>query len=106
MSLVRQVADDKRSDETGAADDKDLQCGRPIEQHSVIGAYLAISIIYDKTLLHLRKCSGKLDSMIVLESTAAVVSAQPGVAPSATLRLGQLPRLLPIIIQVAVPGPA
>jgi hypothetical protein len=58
------------------------------------------------TLLHLRQCSGKLDSMIVLESSAGVVTALPGVAASATLRLGQLPRLLPIIIQVAVPGPA
>jgi len=44
--------------------------------------------------------------MTVLESTVGVVSAQPGIATSATLRLGQLPRLLPIIIQVAVPGPA
>jgi len=44
--------------------------------------------------------------MIVLESTAGVVSALPGVAASRTLRLGQLPKLLPIIIQVAVPGPA
>jgi hypothetical protein len=66
----------------------------------------AISIIYATTLLHLRQRSGKLDSMIVLESTAGVVSAQPGKARSATLRLGQLPKLLPIIIQVAVPGPA
>jgi hypothetical protein len=69
-------------------------------------AYPAINIIYRKTLLHLRQRSGKLDSMIVLESTAGVVSALPGVALSATLRSGQLPRLLPIIIQVAVPGPA
>jgi len=44
--------------------------------------------------------------MIVLESTAGVVSARPGIAASATLRLGQLPKLLPIIIQVAVPGTA
>ena len=72
----------------------------------VAAVYLGISIIYAFTLLHLRKRSAKLDSMIVLESTAGVVSALPGVAASRTLRLGQLPKLLPIIIQVAVPGPA
>ena len=68
--------------------------------------YQLINIIYAKTLLHLPNHSVKLDLMIVLESTVGVVSAQPGVAASATLRLGQLPKLLPIIIQVAVPGPA
>jgi hypothetical protein len=67
---------------------------------------LSINIIYILTLLHLRKRSDKLDSMIVLENTATVVSAQPGGDSAATLRLGHLPRLLPIIIQVAVPGPA
>ena len=68
--------------------------------------YRGISIIYAKTLLHLPECWDKLDAMIVLESNAGVVPVLPGVAPSATLRLGQLPKLLPIIIQVAVPGPA
>ena len=70
------------------------------------GGYLFINIIYAATLLHLRDRSAKLDSMIVLESIVGVASTRPGVAASRTLRLGQLPKLLPIIIQVAVPGPA
>ena len=78
----------------------------PFCQSRVAAVYPAISIIYAFPLLHLRKRSAKLDSMIVLESTAGVVSVRPGVAASRTLRLGQLPKLLPIIIQVAVPGPA
>ena len=78
----------------------------PFCQRHLAAVYLTISIIYAFTLLHLRKRSAKLDSMIVLESTAGVVSALPGVAASRTLRLGQLPKLMPIIIQVAVPGPA
>ena len=78
----------------------------PFCQRHLAAVYPAISIIYAYPLLHLRKRSAKLDSMIVLESTASLVCALPGVAASRTLRLGQLPKLLPIIIQVAVPGPA
>jgi hypothetical protein len=45
--------------------------------------------------------------MINSERNAGVVAAQPGAAVAAILPVGQLPKLLPIIIiQVAVPGPA
>jgi hypothetical protein len=44
--------------------------------------------------------------MINQERKTGIVSAQPGVAESAILSLGQLPNLLPITIAVAVPGPA
>jgi len=45
--------------------------------------------------------------MIRFERTVRAAAAQPGVAPSALLALGQVPKLLPIIIiQVALPGPA
>ena len=45
--------------------------------------------------------------MIISERIAGVVAAQPGAAVPAFLPVGQLPKLLPIIIiQVAVPGPA
>lgn len=67
--------------------------------------YPPINIFYRITLLHLRKRSAKLDSMISQESNQAAF-AQPGVHASEILLLGQLPKLLPIIIQVAVPGPA
>jgi hypothetical protein len=45
--------------------------------------------------------------MIISERTAGFVAALPGAAIPAILPVGQLPKLLPIIIiQVAVPGPA
>lgn len=45
--------------------------------------------------------------MIISERTSGVVAALPGAALPVTLPVGQLPKLLPIIIiQVAVPGPA
>jgi len=66
-----------------------------------------INVIYGDTLLHLRDCYCRLDLMTGFETGVRVAAAQPGVAPSALLALGQVPKLLPIIIiQVAVPGPA
>jgi len=45
--------------------------------------------------------------MINKERIAGVVAALPGAPFAAVLPVGQLPKLLPIIIiQVAVPGPA
>ncbi len=73
---------------------------------SLPGPYHCINIIYAKTLLHLRNWSAKLDSMISQERKAGVFAAQPSVTPAVFLSVGQLPELLPIIIQVAVPGPA
>ena len=65
-----------------------------------------ISIIYADTPLHLPNCYGTLDLMTRFDSQLGAVSALPGGTVSALLRIGQVPRLLPIIIQVAVPGPA
>src|ERR1035438_5560074 len=64
-----------------------------------------ISIIYAHTPLHLPDCYATLDSMTRFESQLGAVSALPGGIVLAFLRIGQVPRLLPIIIQVAVPGP-
>jgi hypothetical protein len=44
--------------------------------------------------------------MISWERKTGTVRVLPGVNSSAILSVGQLPELLPIIIQVAVPGPA
>ena len=44
--------------------------------------------------------------MTRFESQLGAVPALPGGVVPAFLRIGQVPRLLPIIIQVAVPGPA
>lgn len=62
-------------------------------------------IIYGDTILHLRRYWATLNSMIEFENYADA-SAQPGAAASAILGVGQVPRLLSIIIRVAVPGPA
>jgi len=40
------------------------------------------------------------------ESQVGAVSSLPGGNVPASVRIGQVPRLLSIIIQVAVPGPA
>jgi hypothetical protein len=61
-----------------------------------------INIIYANTLLHLPNRSANLVSMIS-ERTLGFIPAQPGLG--ATLTIGLLPKLLPIIT-VAVPGPA
>ena len=65
-----------------------------------------ISIIYADTPLHLPDCYGTLDPMTRFESQLGVVRTLPGVAASVLLPVGQLPRLLSIIIRVALPGPA
>jgi len=44
--------------------------------------------------------------MIAAERNAGIVSALPGAVLPVLLSVSVLPRLLPIIIQVAVPGPA
>jgi hypothetical protein len=67
----------------------------------------AINTSYAITLLHLPDHWVNLDSVIISERIAGVVAAPPGAAVPAILPVGQLPKLLPIIIiQVAVPGPA
>jgi len=68
---------------------------------------VCISAFYTTNLLHLPDRSVTLDSMISSDRTAGTALALPGVAVAAILPVGQLPKLLPIIIiQVAVPGPA
>src|SRR3984893_2817876 len=69
-------------------------------------AYVAISTIYCATPLHLLERSAQLDEMITVERNAGIVSALPGAVLPVLLSVSVLPRLLPIIIQVAVPGPA
>ena len=68
--------------------------------------YKVIIIINRTNLLHLPNCYVILDSMISLAKTDAL-SALPSLSAS-ILPVGRLPKLLvlPIIIQVAVPGPA
>jgi hypothetical protein len=65
-----------------------------------------ISIIYAVTPLHLPDGYGTLDPMTRFESQLGVARTLPGVAASVLVPVGQLPRLLSIIIRVAVPGPA
>lgn len=64
-----------------------------------------INIIYAITPLHLPHRSGTLVPM-TLERTSRPAFARPGTTSTSALSIGQLPELLPIIIAVAVPGPA